>query len=619
MRPLHLGSVLVVVSGAALAACSTPSTPPPAADPVAVDATADVPPDEAAIFVLRTETKLRELWTRAARAEWAKATNITAETVKAAADAQAEVMAFETEAIKAAAHLELSGLSQSDRRKVELLKLTSTLPAPDDDAKRQELAQIAATLEGMYGTGKYCPPKTPDRCLDLGELSDIIAKERDPKVLEEMWTGWRQAAIPMRPLYQRMVELANEGAHELGFADVGVLWRSRYDMAPEAFAKEMDRLWDDVRPLYEALHCHVRARLHDKYGAAVVPPEGPLPAHLLGNMWAQDWSNLYPMLEPYPKEPSIDVSEALVRAKYDERKMVKQGEAFFTSLGLDPLPETFWERSMFEKPKDREVVCHASAWDVTMDDDLRIKMCIKINHEDFVTIHHELGHNYYFHNYYNLPVLFQSGAHDGFHEAIGDAIALSITPQYLVQIGLLERASETPEAVINKQLQVALAKVAFLPFGKMVDQWRWDVFSGEITPDGYNQGWWALRHRVQGIAPPIPRTETDFDPGAKFHIPGNTPYARYFLAHILQFQFHRALCRAAGHEGPLHQCSVYGSKTAGERLKAMLALGSSRPWPEALELLTGTREMDAGALIEYFQPLMSYLEAQNAGRQCGWT
>ncbi|MGB1274288.1 MAG: M2 family metallopeptidase, partial [Nannocystaceae bacterium] len=259
-----------------------------------------------------------------------------------------------------------------------------------------------------------------------------------------------------------------------------------------------------------------------------------------------------------------------------------------------------------------------SAWDVTSNNDLRIKMCIKVDHEDLVTIHHELGHNYYYNSYYTLPILFQNAAHDGFHEGIGDAIALSITPSYLKKVGLLDKVSNTDKAVINSQMQIALDKISFLPFGKLVDQWRWDVFSGKTGSDAYNKRWWQLREEFQGIKAPEPRDESAFDPGAKYHIPGNTPYARYFLAHILQFQFHKAMCEAAGFKGPLHECSVYGSKEAGTKLRAMLALGQSKPWPDALEKLTGTRKMDASALLEYFAPLRAYLAEQNKGRTCGW-
>jgi peptidyl-dipeptidase A len=580
--------------------------------------------EEAKAFIAETDKELRRLWTKSAEAEWAKATNITDETEAAAAAASAEVMAYETKAIKDGTKFKAYKGDADIERQLLLLSTTSTLPAPDDEAKREELAGIAAKLDGMYGKGKYCTKPDDDKsCKTLGDLEEVLGKEAQAKKGSydkqlEAWKGWHSIAVPMKPLYERFVELGNEGAKDIGFADMGVLWRSRYDMSPEAFEQEVERLWGQVKPLYDALHCHVRAELSDRYGAEKVPLEGPIPAHLLGNMWQQEWANLYPMLEPYPGEASIDVTAALKKNKYDEKQMVRTAEAFFVSLGLNKLPDTFWERSMFTKPADREVICHASAWDVGMQNDLRIKMCIKIDHEDLVTIHHELGHNYYYNNYYTLPVLFQSGAHDGFHEAIGDAIALSITPKYLKQIGLLTEVSENEKGVVNKQMQDALSKIAFLPFGKLIDQWRWDVFSGKVKPDGYNAHWWKLKQQYQGVAPAEERGEDFFDPGAKYHIPGNTPYARYFLAHIIQFQFHKAMCEAAGHEGPLHECSIYGSKEAGEKLRATLALGASKPWPVAMEALAGTKEMDGSALIEYFAPLQAYLDEQNKDRKCGW-
>jgi peptidyl-dipeptidase A len=422
----------------------------------------------------------------------------------------------------------------------------------------------------------------------------------------------------MRDKYQRFVELSNEGAREIGYADVGELWRSNYDMSADEFEAEVERLWTQVEPLYQQLHCHVRAKLAKKYGKKKVPQDGMIPAHLLGNMWAQEWGNIYPLVEPYQGQPSIDVTKAIQDQKWDSKKMVRTAEAFFVGMGMDPLPDTFWERSMLDKPEGRDVVCHASAWDPAYDDDLRIKMCIQPTMEDLVTIHHELGHNYYYRYYYELPILYQSGAHDGFHEGIGDTLALSVTPSYLSEIGVLQNVQRSEQALINLQMKEALAKIAFLPFGKMIDQWRWRVFSGDIPADSYNEGWWELRQRYQGIAPPNERTEAMFDPGAKFHVPGNTPYTRYFLAHILQFQFHRALCREAGHEGPLHECSIHGSTEAGDKLRAMLAMGASRPWPDALEAISSERVMDASALVEYFAPLLSWIEEQNEGRTCGW-
>ncbi|MFZ5467995.1 MAG: M2 family metallopeptidase [Myxococcota bacterium] len=566
---------------------------------------------EAKAFVSKVDQDLKRLWTKQATAEWIKSTYITQDTEQQAAWANEDVMAYLSSAIKDSMRFRGLSLDADTARQLHLLRIASALPAPSDPKKRSELATLAARLEGIYGKGKW-------RGKDLQALSKVIAESNNYEQLLDAWAGWRTISREMRPMYQRLVELSNEGAREIGFANLGELWRSGYDMAPADFEKETDRLWSQVKPLYDQLHCYVRAQLVKKYGKDKVSPEGPIPAHLLGNMWAQEWNNVYKLVEPYKGQASLDVSAALKRKKYDELKLVKLGEAFFTGLGLDPLPKTFWERSQFKKPADREVVCHASAWDVTYSDDLRIKMCIKIDEEDLTTVHHELGHNYYFHYYYKLPVLYQQGANDGFHEAIGDALTLSITPAYLKKLGLLTTVPKDQKGLINLQMKDAMEKVAFLPFGRMIDQWRWDVFAGKVGPDKYNEHWWALRQKYQGVAAPVARSEADFDPGAKYHIPANVPYMRYFLARILQFQFHRALCQAAGHQGPLHTCSIDGNKQAGAKLKAMLELGASKPWPEALFTLTGQRELDASALTDYFQPLQAWLTEANQGQKCGW-
>jgi peptidyl-dipeptidase A len=575
---------------------------------------------EAKAFVTEVDAKLRELWVAEAEASWANATDITDEHTAAVAAASEKSMAYIGTAIKDARKFEGVEADPDTLRQLKLLRVATTLPPPNDPAKRKELAELATKLDSMYGTGKWgdCTDPKSDKCKDMGQAVETLAKSHDYDELLTAWVGWRTISPPMRPLYQRFVELGNEGARDIGYANVGELWRSGYDMSPSEFEAEMERLWQQVKPLYTALHCHVRAKLGEKYGADKVPADGMIPAHLLGNLWSQEWPNVYDLMVPYPGQPSIDVTAGLEKAKFDEQKMVKTAEGFFVSLGLDPLPETFWQRSLFLQPDDREVQCHASAWDVGFNNDLRIKMCIKINMEDFVTIHHELGHNYYYMNYYTKPVLFQAGANDGFHEGIGDTLALSVTPAYLKNLGLLDEISEDPNAVINKQLADGLEKISFLPFGLLIDRWRWGVFSGEIKPEEYNAAWWKLVNEYQGVAAPVERSEADFDPGAKYHIPANTPYARYFLARILQFQFHRALCDAAGHKGPLHTCSIFDSKEAGAKLEAMLELGASKPWPDALEAIAGTRTMDAGPMLEYFEPLQGYLAEQNAGRTCGW-
>jgi peptidyl-dipeptidase A len=572
---------------------------------------------EAREFTDAAEQRLLELWIRQQRAQWIQETYITNDTEEMAAEADEAVKAATSEIASQARRYETLNLPPDVARKLQLMKLSVDIPAPRDPALSAELSQINASLQSDYGKGKSCPDGPSGKCLPLNDLENIFAESRDPKELLRAWQGWHSIAPPMRKRYERMVALANQGAQEMGFADVGAMWRSDYDMPPEAFAAELDRLWQQVRPLYLSLHAYVRWQLAKKYGASAVREDAPIPAHLLGNMWSQDWSNVYPLIAPANADTGYDLTAILKAKNVDALGMVHYGERFFTSLGFAPLPQTFWERSMFLKPRDRDVICHASAWDIDFVEDVRIKMCIEPTAEDFSTIHHELGHSFYHRAYDRLPPLFRNSANDGFHEAIGDTIALSVTPEYLKQIGLLD-SPPPASADIGLLLRRALDKVAFLPFGLLIDKWRWDVFSGKIPPADYNKAWWNLRREYQGIAPPVERTEADFDPGAKYHVAANVPYARYFLAAVLQFQFHRALCRAAGYKGPLHRCSIYNNKEAGARLNTMLEMGESRPWPEALEALTGEKEMDASAMLDYFAPLKTWLDEQNQGHKVGW-
>ncbi len=575
------------------------------------------PQPDAKVFLEHVNAEMLRLGNAASRAGWTQATYITPDTETMAAEANEALVNAATGFAKQAAKFGDAKVTPADRRQLDLLRTSLTVAAPVDPKEAEEVTRLLAGMEGAYGRGKYCPSGAQgEDCLDIEEITEILAENRDPKRLQEVWEGWHTISIPMRKDYARFVELSNKGARTLGFADTGAMWRSKYDMPPDAFAKELNRLWEQLRPFYISLHAYVRTRLREKYGS-IVPEKGPIPAHLLGNLWQQDWSNIYPLVAPAGAGAGVDLTERLKAKKVDALEMVRIGERFFTSLGFAPLPKTFWERSLFVKPRDREVVCHASAWDVDNLDDLRIKMCIDVNAEDFTTIHHELGHNFYQRAYNTLPTLFRDSANDGFHEAVGDTLALSVTPEYLVRIGLLDKAPPATDD-IPLLLRAALERLAFLPFGLIVDQWRWQVFDGSVAPANYNRAWWDLKLKYQGVAPTAPRGEEFFDPGAKYHVPANTPYTRYFLAGILQFQFHRALAKEAGCTGPLHRCSIYGSKEAGKKLEAMLKMGASRPWPEALEVLTGQREMDASAMADYFAPLKKWLDEQNKGKAVGW-
>ena len=615
----------------AIAGCATN---PPAPPPAEIAAVGPVTPAEAAPadalpypltptgaqqFIADVEKDLGDFSVIGARAAWVNATYITDDT-----DALAAYFGtIGTEkgvkyASQAAHYSEVQGLDPDTARKLDILRGGLVLAAPSTPGAAAELNEIATRLQSTYGKGRAT--------LDGKEITGDVAEEkmgtlRDPAKLKEVWTSWHNnVGRPMRTDYQHMVEIANAGATELGYADTGAMWRSQYDMSPEEFSAMYDRLWTEMKPLYDQLHCYTRTKLNQKYGDSVQPATGPIRADLLGNMWAQEWGNIYDIVAPKGAgDIGYDLTDLLEKHDYTPVEMVKAGERFYTSLGFPALPASFWEKSQITRPRDREVICHASAWDLDNENDLRIKMCTHVNADDFVTIHHELGHNFYQRAYNQQPFLYKNGANDGFHEAIGDFIALSVTPEYLVQIGLLDR-NKVPSADkdIGLLLRQAMDKVGFLPFGLMVDKWRWGVFDGSIPANGYEQGWNNLRLQYQGIVPPVARAEGDFDPGAKYHVPANTPYARYFLARILQFQFYKAACDMAGWKGPLHRCSFYGNKEVGQRLNQMLQMGSSKPWPVALEAFTGTREMSGKPMLEYFAPLQAWLQQQNAGKQCGW-
>jgi peptidyl-dipeptidase A len=642
-------ALAVSASLLSLSACKKSETPESGTAPAG---TVQAPADETADqFVARINDEFRKIYPELNAAQWTSSTYINDDTQLLTAKTNERFLAQLNTWIEQSRRFEGQQMSPETARAIRLLKLSVAMPPPKDPAKLEKLTQIATKMEGTYGSGEYCKGEGSARkCRQLGELEDVL---RDPAATYEeqldAWEGWHSISKPMRQDYVEFVDLVNTGAKDMGFADTGELWRSGYDMTPAEIAAETDRLWLQVKPLYEQLHCYTRTQLEKKYGERGQVAGGMLPAHLTGNMWQQDWGNLWPILQPYGNEQAgnLDITGALVGMRSGElakaadeadgdstpeqrveveraadlaiaKDMTRRAEDFYTSLGMPKLPESYWTKTQFIKPRDRDVVCHASAWDINLAGDVRTKMCIKPNEEDFTTIYHELGHVYYYLAYNKQPPIFQQGAHDGFHEAIGDTIVLAMTPKYLESVNLVGAQQPNNESVINNQMRMALAKVSFLPFGLMIDRWRWGVFSGEIKPDSYNKAWWDLKAKYQGVAPATARGEDNFDPGAKYHVPGNTPYTRYFLSHVLQFQFYKALCDASGYKGPLHECSFYGNKAAGAKFQAMLSKGASQPWQATMKELTGSEKMDASAVLEYFAPLQGWLKQQNEGKTCGW-
>jgi peptidyl-dipeptidase A len=616
MKPL-LKRAVSWLAIAALMACTTTAANT-GSTPAAAGVTQAGAPTvaEAQQFVADAEAQLTARSEYENHIGWVYNTYIQHDTEWLAQRADSEGTQLRVRLASQAARYQSLQLPPDLRRKIDLLRLSLTLPAPQRAGAADQLAEVDNHMASLYSTSKV---DIDGHQYTLDDLEAMMATERNPARIQEMWTKWHNISKPMAQDYAQMVQIANEGARELGYPNVGDYWLSNYDMPPDQMEHEVERLWGQMQPFYEQLHCYVRSRLNARYGSAVQPATGPIRADLLGNMWAQEWGNIADIVGP-PVRGGYDLTRLLNQQHYDYMRLARTGEHFYTSLGLDPLPQTFWERSQLIRPRDRDVVCHASAWDLDGANDVRIKMCINIDADNFQTVHHEMGHNYYQRAYQHQPFLFQDGANDGFHEAIGDFIALNTTPEYLVQIGLLRRNQVPgPDADISLLMRQALDKIAFLPFAISVDQWRWRVFRGQIQPADYNTQWWALRQHYQGITPPGgPRPADAFDPGAKFHIANNVPYLRYFLARVLQFQFYEAACRQANWQGPLNRCTIYGNTAVGARFNQMLEMGRSHPWPDALEAFTGTRQMDGSSMVHYFQPLMTWLETQNRGRQCGW-
>lgn len=590
----------------------------------------DAQQDAAVKFMKSYNDTFTPLYSESAEAAFRKATNITDINSKIQDMASEKVREKLKTLREQAKEVNLTGADDGVKRQFKLLLTTAS---SSNVSVANRASAVGTKMENIYGTATIPNDPTIIKTISVNSdvkelnvnshLEEIMSKSNDTAELLYVWKAWRDATGPkLRPLYEEYVAMNNIGAKENGYHDAGEYKRKIYEV--DNLDTMADDFLKDLRMIYLELHGYVRYRLSKIY-PKLVKPEGLIPAHLLGNMWAQNWDNIYDKMIPYPDEPTIDVTPKL-KENYTVNTMFKMAESFFMSLGWPKLPDKFWTHSLFVQPKDRKVECHASAWDFSATDngqpDVRIKMCTKVNHGDFITIHHELGHIYYDLLYWNQPLEYRGGANPGFHEAVGDTIVLSVnTPGHLNAVGLLDSVSSSKEADINFLMKTALERIAFLPFGYLMDKWMWNVYSGEIKPDEYNQQWWHLRRKYQGIKPPTNRTENDFDPGAKYHIPGDTPYIRYFFSYILQFAFHKKACNLSGNTKPLHQCSIYKSKEAGKAFGDMLSLGRSKPWPEALKQFTGSEKISTDAIKEYFQPLMVWMREyrKKEAYQLGWS
>ncbi|XP_041354158.1 angiotensin-converting enzyme-like [Gigantopelta aegis] len=577
----------------------------------------------AVTWLHKVNGRLLELENMQAEALWNFETNLTSANKKMVGDIDREASEIYQQLLDEAKAVDPSVLDQTHRR---MMRFLQSYAKSRDPNIVEHTSTTRSDMVTIYNTGKVCRIEDPHKCLPLEpELENVMANSRDPAELLWAWKGWRDVTGPrIKPLYETFVTLLNEGAVEKNYADYGAYWREKlFDQTPD-FEAMCDRLWLEVRPLYLQLHAYVRKMLTKMYGAKVVGTSGSIPAHLLGNMWAQEWGNIVDIVVPSSDQTEMKNMEnhlqTVLKRKHDVMGLFRLAEEFFSSISLYNMTDTFWRKSMLVKPNDRKVQCHASAHDMFKKHDFRIKMCAEVTMDYLQTVHHEMGHVQYFMAYENQPTLFRDSPNSAFHEAVGDTMALSVLSfKHLDTLGLMgSQYKNSPKVDIMILLKSALNKIAFLPFGYIIDKWRWKVFSGEISKNEYNRRFWEMRLKYQGIVAPVPRSEHDFDPAAKFHIPDNSPYMSYFISFLAQFQFYESLCQTSGHVGPLHQCDFYRSQEAGTKFKKMLNLGKSVPWQQALFQLTGTRQISASSIKKYFEPLSQWLTKQLQGEPLGW-
>lgn len=562
-------------------------------------------------------------------ASWNYASNINDENERIKNEVSAEVAKFMKEVSKDIQKFNWRTYESPDmRRQFKMLSKLGYAALPESEYN--EYLEVMSTMESNFAKVRVCDFKDEKKC-DLSlepEIEERIRKSRDPKELEYYWRAfYDKAGTPLRATFEKYVELNTKAAKLNNFTSGAELWLDEYE--DPTFEKQLEDIFSEIRPLYLQIHGYVRYRLNKHYGDDIVPPKGPLPMHLLGNMWAQQWSEIAELVSPFPDKPLVDVTQEMVKQGYTPKKMFEMGDDFFTSMGLKKLPTAFWEKSVLEKPTDgRDLICHASAWDFYLVDDVRIKQCTRVTMDQFFTVHHELGHIQYFLQYQHLPFVYRTGANPGFHEAVGDVLSLSVsTPKHLERVNLLKNYKRDDEARINQLFLTALDKIVFLPFAFTMDKYRWALFRGQVPKDQWNCAFWKLRDEYSGIEPPVVRTEKDFDAPAKYHVSADVEYLRYLVSFIIQFQFYKSACIKAGQydptnpELPLDNCDIYGSKAAGDALHAMLSLGASKAWPDALEAFNGERTMTGKAIAEYFEPLRVWLEAENIKNNVhiGWT
>ncbi|KAI4468733.1 angiotensin-converting enzyme [Holotrichia oblita] len=569
---------------------------------------------EALTFLREYDTGASNICFKVSSAQWNYATNMTDTNKRKMIEQQMLKAKFEKISWKKAALFDWPKISDPMlKRQLKFLITKGRASLPDE--KFNEIHHLISEMKDMYLHVKICAFNNYDtNYCDLvldPDVHRIMEHSRNSDELLHVWREWHdKTGPPMKNKFMRYIQIANQASRMTGFVDAGE--QMRYIYEERDFEHEIATTWRALEPLYKELFTYVRRRLYIRYGPDVVRPDGPIPAHILGNIWAQEWSKISDIVIPYPGEKQLDVTDEMLRQGFTPLRMFQMAEEFYTSLGLKPLSPEFWRNSLFEKPNNRKVQCTASAWDFCNKIDYRLKQCTEVTMDDLITVHHEMAHIQYYLQYSEQPYLYRDGANPGFHEGIANAMVLSVyNPVHLHRVGLFNNNTDTYELNMNFLMTMALRKVAYAPFALLVDQ------NGVRT---MNFNWWELRLLYQGIVPPIARNEGHLDAVAKRHIPADLPYMKYYVALLLEFQIFDALCGAMGHTAQLHTCDIYRSREAGRILTDIMQAGKAKHWKDVLRTLrTKTNGLSAEPLLKYFQPLLAWLKVQNRDEAfIGW-
>ncbi len=476
-------------------------------------------------------------------------------------------------------------------------------PGTIPDVVSERIAAEAEQSENLFGftfrlRGEEITPN---------EIDALLRTSNDLDERLAVWEASKEVGPALKPGLLKLRDLRNQTVQALGYDDFFTYQVSDYGMSTFDMLTLTEQMVTQLRPLYREIHTWVRYELADRYHA---PVPQLIPAHWLPNRWAQDWGALVTV-------EGLDVTAAL--GERSPEWIVRQGEAFYKSLGFDPLPESFYERSsLYPLPPgaDYKKNTHASAWHMDLGSDMRSLMSVETNREWWETTLHELGHIYYYQSYTRreVPLMLRGGANRAYHEGIGSLMGLaSLQRSFLVNQGLAPEDAEVDQ--VAQLLQEALNYVVFIPFSAgAMTRFEHALYVEDLSPDRFNAKWWELVRLYQGVAPPAPRGEFYADALTKTHI-NNDPgqYYDYALSNALLFQLHNHIAQNILGQDP-HDTDYWGSEEVGKFLYELMAPGASRPWREVLQETTG-QQLNAQAMIEYFQPLYEWLVQQNRGRE----